>query len=288
MRTYANFITYLSLLCILGMESGCAVTLKPTVHTVPYQSDVTCSADSDNCPWKQLQEQAKFSALINCLLAGANILQTDTSENDSEDGPLIIVPTPPKYGFDSFTRPGGKGQCSMEESSCMVASRYDHKLTWAGCGSKSLDNEKLRGGEHLDSADHLKESTVLTGSLETSADTFPSRKGLDGPDQFYTFTLAEKTNIEIAIAANSSEWSQTKGHRSAWQPGLFLLGSDGRKISEGKVWRAGVTYLLPQKLAPGTYYLVVDSSQREFIRGDGLYRLYLGLNNNHMGSVHPE
>ena len=94
--------------------------------------------------------------------------------------------------------------------------------------------------------------------------------------------------VEAAVGANSSPWSPTKGHRAPWQPGLFLLGADGQKLSDGHVWRGGVTYLLPMNLEPGTYFLVVDSSQREFSRGDGRYRLYLGLNRNHMGSVRPQ
>ncbi len=137
-------------------------------------------------------------------------------------------------------------------------------------------------------ADQLRESVVITGSLAASTDTFQSPDGLDGPDQYYTFTLTEKTAIETAVGANSSEWSSTKGHRAPWQPGLFLLDADGQKIREGHVWRAGVTYLLPLQLNAGTYYLVVDSSQRELSRGDGRYRLYLGLNQNHMGSIRSQ
>ena len=56
----------------------CAVRLKPVVHTVPYQSDIVCAADTKDCPWARLEEQAKFSALINCLLSGATVLDTGT------------------------------------------------------------------------------------------------------------------------------------------------------------------------------------------------------------------
>ncbi|MEC4680260.1 MAG: hypothetical protein VST67_06110, partial [Nitrospirota bacterium] len=98
----------------------------------------------------------------------------------------------------------------------------------------------------------------------------------------------EKTAVESAVGANSSDWSSTKGQRAPWQPGLFLLAADGQKVHNGHLWRAGVTYLLPLQLDAGTYYLVVDSSQRELSRGDGRYRLYLGLNQNHMGSIRQQ
>ena len=102
-------------------------------------------------------------------------------------------------------------------------------------GSEPLDKEVLRGGEDKELADQLTKSAVVTGSLAASTDTFQPRDGLDGPDQYYTFTLKEKTAVETAVGVNSSDWSPTKGHRSPWQPGLFLLTSDGRKIREGQV-----------------------------------------------------
>lgn len=289
MRTGSHMTVYLSLLCFVSMALGCAVRLKPVVHTVQYQSDVVCAADAKDCPWVGLEEQVKFSALINCLLAGANVLHTETSDQqDVEDVPSVLVPTPPKYGYEFVINPGDGTQCALNESACSVASRNDNELTWAGCGSEPLAKEALRGGADKTQADQLTESVVIMGSLAMSTNTFQPREGLDGPDQFFTFTLAEKTYIETAVAANSSEWSPTKGHRAPWQPGIFLLSADGRKIRDGHVWRAGVTYLLPLQLEPGTYYLVVDSSQREFARGDGRYRLYLGLNKNHMGSIRSQ
>lgn len=288
MRTSSKIMAYLSLLNILSMTLGCAVQLKPVVHTVPYQSNVTCATDVEGCPWDRLEEQAKFSALINCLLAGANVLHKEKSDQGAVDEPKLLVPTPPRYGYEFVTNPGDGGQCKMQESACLVKSQHDNELTWAGCGSEPLDEKILRGGKDMKHADQLTDSTVVSGRLVASINTFQPQDGLDGPDQYFTFTLSEKTAIETAVAVNSSEWSSTKGHRAPWQPGLFLLTTDGRKISDGHVWRAGVTYLLPLQLDPGTYYLVVDSSQREFTRGDGRYRLYLGLNKSHMGTFLPQ
>ncbi len=288
MNTPSKFTAYLGLLFILNMELGCAVTLKPVVHTVPYQSDVACATDSKDCPWEHLEQQAKRSALINCLLSGANVLQSEPLEKDREDEPLIIVPISPKYGYEFVTKAGEEGLCGEQESACMVASRNEHELTWARCGPEALGKERLRGGENKENADRLTESAAVTGSLMTSTDAYQPPAGFDGPDQFYRFTLEKETYIETAVGANSSEWSPTKGHRTPWQPGLFLLAADGQTIRASHLWRAGVSYVLPLKLNPGTYYLVVDSSQREFSKGDGLYRLYLGFNKNHLGSFHPQ
>ncbi len=65
--------------------------------------------------------------------------------------------------------------------------------------------------------------------------------------------------------------------RSAWQPALWLLSSDGTRLQAGYVLRAGVTALFPSELGPGTYYLAGDTSLSEWNRGDGLYRLYVGF-----------
>ncbi len=269
------------------MAFGCATTNKPVVHTVPYQSDVACAIDSTDCDWMRLEQQAKDSALINCLLSGANVFHTELLEKESINKPSIIVPIPPKYGYEFVIKPEDVGLCGVKESSCMVASRNDLELTWAGCGPELLGEEKLRGGENRENADQLTDNAVVTGSLMMSTNTFKQPAGLDGPDQFYTFTLEKETYVETAVGANSSKWSATKGHRAPWQPGFFLLADDGQTIRTSHLWRAGISYVLPLKLPPGTYYLVVDSSQREFLRGDGLYRLYLGLNKNHFGSFHP-
>ena len=287
MRVDPKMMAYLRLLCFLSLSMilGCAVRLKPVVHTVPYQSDIVCVAVSKDCPWARLEEQAKFSALINCLLDGANVLHTETSNHDVEDGPLVLAPSSPRYGYEFVSTPGNGTQCGLDESACVVTSRNDDQLTWAGCGTEAFDQETARGGEGLTGADLLRESAVIRGSLAESSDTFSAPSGLDGPDQFYTFTLTEETAVETAVGANSSEWSPQKGHRAPWQLGLFLLDGNGRKILDGQVWRAGVTYLLPRSLKAGTYYLVVDSSQGEYARGDGRYQLYFGLNRSHMGPI---
>ena len=43
--------------------------------------------------------------------------------------------------------------------------------------------------------------------------------------------------------------------------------------------------MFPMDMKPGTYYIVVDSSEKEYARGDGLYHLYLGLNGQHLGPL---
>ena len=288
MKNTSQALLYVGLLCTVSLWAGCAVQLKPVVYTVPYESEVSCAAESKDCPWSRLEEQAKFSALVNCLLSGANVLNKETSDQVVDNVPSIVVPTPPKYGYEFRISQGDGAQCETHESACFVASRNDNELTWAGCGSEPLGEETLRGGEDLAKADQLVNSAVVTGNLVSSTNTFQPRDGLNGPDHYYTFTLTEKTAVETAVGVNSSDWSPTKGHRTPWQPGLFLLRADGRKIRGGHAWRAGVTYLLPLELDPGTYYLVVDSTKRELSRGDGRYRLYLGLNRSHMGTVRSQ
>ncbi|MGB0909101.1 MAG: hypothetical protein ACPGYT_01965 [Nitrospirales bacterium] len=288
MRTGAQLIVYLSLICIMGITVGCAVQQKPVVHTVGYQSDVACALESKDCPWAHLEEQAKFSSLVNCLLSGANVLQDETSGQDDEGKVLTVAPKSPKYGYEFRIRPGDGEQCASQQFACSVASRIDNDVTRAGCETEALEEEVLMGGRDRQHADLLTKSTVVAGRLAASIGTFQHPEGLNGPDQYYTFNLTKKTAVEIAVAVNSSQWSPTKGHRTPWQPGLSLLTVDGRKIGDGHLWRAGVTYLLPTELDPGRYYLVVDSAQREFSRGDGRYRLYLGLNRTHMGSIRSQ
>lgn len=272
----------------MGLFAGCAVQQKPVVHAVGYQSEVACAVESKDCPWAHLEEQAKFSALVNCLLSGANVLQKETSGQDDEAILSTVVPTSPKYGYEFQISSGGGEQCASHQSACSVASRIDNEVTRAGCGTETLKEEVIRGGRDRQHADLLTTSSVVAGRLASSIVSFQHPDGLNGPDQYYTFTLTKKTAVEIAVAVNSSQWSPTKGHRTPWQPGLFLLTVDGEKLGDGHVWRAGVTYLLPTELDPGRYYLVVDSAQREFSRGDGRYRLYLGLNQTHMGSIRSQ
>jgi hypothetical protein len=107
---------------------------------------------------------------------------------------------------------------------------------------------------------------------------------LDGPDHFFTFTLAKPTRMEMAVAANAAFWSGKAGLvRTPWQPALYLLGADGTILKTGHMHRAGVMALFPAELEPGTYVIVVDSSMREWSRGDGVYRLYVGFNEHLMG-----
>ncbi|HNA48767.1 MAG TPA: hypothetical protein PK312_16385, partial [Nitrospira sp.] len=83
-------------------------------------------------------------------------------------------------------------------------------------------------------ADRLTESIVVTGRLSEGTDEFHSPHGLDGPDHFYTFALAQRTRMEIAVAANTSHWSDAVGlTRAAWQPALYLLSADGAMLKEG-------------------------------------------------------
>ena len=286
MKVRLWFIRYTCLLSILSLSLGCtAAGVKPVVHTVPYQSDLACATGSGDCPWTHLEKQAKSSALINCLLSGATILNRDDSNPDAVEEPSLVAPTAPYDGYERRMFQGDGTRCGLQSSACSVSNLEDNRLTWAGCGSEPLADVVLRGSDDFAGAELLTDSTVVTGRLTESTDTFQRPQGLDGPDRFYRFTLIEPTAIEAAVGVNTSDWSKKKGHLTPWQPGIFLLAADGRKISDGQVWRAGVSYLLPLKLDAGTYYLIVDSAQREFIRGDGLYRLYLGLNQHHMGNI---
>ena len=288
MKSGSRILTCLGLLCVASMVLGCEVRLKPILHTVEYQSDVACAPSPKDCPWARLEEQAQFSALVNCLLAGASVLETEPSDRSVRHEKHFLAPTPPRYGYEHVADPGEGKRCQPDASACRVASRFDRELTWAGCGTQPLKNGVLRGGEGMTGADKLTDSVVVTGSLAESTDGFKPPQGMDGPDHFYTFTLTEKTRVETAVGANSSDWSRTRGHQAPWQPALFLLAADGKKLGKGQVWRAGVTYLFPVELRAGTYYLVVDSSQREFTRGDRVYRLYLGLNRNHLGPTNSQ
>ncbi|MGE3151941.1 MAG: hypothetical protein AB7G48_16150 [Nitrospiraceae bacterium] len=157
-------------------------------------------------------------------------------------------------------------------------------MTWATCGTRPLTGAEFRGGEDLAHADRITDSVVLTATLAQAKDNYGHPDGLNGPDQMYRFVLTECSRIEAAVAANRAMWSGVVGLvQSAWQPALYLLSSDGTQLQQGYVLRAGVTALFPSELAPGTYYLIVDSSAQEWKRGDGLYRLYLGFNQTLLG-----
>ena len=280
-----RILTCLGLVFVASMVFGCEVRLKPVVHIVEYHSDMACAASPKDCPWAHLDEQAAFTALVNCLLAGANVIRTEESGRAVESEPMVVAPVQPGYGYQQMTTAGEGKVCASNETVCQVASRRERELTWATCGAAPVQNIAWRGGRDFKHADRLTESTVVTGTLADALDDFGPPQGMDGPDHFYTFSLTEKTRVETGVASNNSYWSSRGPLRSPWQPALYLLSADGKTVQEGKVFRAGVTYLFPAVLEPGTYYLVVDSSKREWSRGKGTYRLYLGLNERLMGPL---
>ncbi|HBH81743.1 MAG TPA: hypothetical protein DDY39_18105 [Nitrospira sp.] len=279
------------LMSVSVLLTGCEIRPKPFVHLVEYRSSSTCASKPGDCPWDRLQREAEFSALVNCVLAGANVLKIveEDGTSNGDQSPRVVAPLPPRYGYKRV-RVGNSEEtsCPADATVCAVASRHDREFTWAPCGTRPLTDAELRGGEDLAHADRITDSVLLTGTLSQANDDYRLPDGLDGPDHVYRFTLTEHTRIEAAVAANRATWSGVAGLvQSAWQPALWLLSSDGTKLQEGYVLRAGVTTLFPSELEPGTYYLVVDSSRQEWKRGDGLYRLYLGLNQTLMGPLVP-
>ncbi len=284
-----RILTCLGLVCVASMVLGCEVRLKPILHTVQYQSDVACAPNPKDCPWARLEEQAQFLALVNCLLAGATVVRIEES-GQAVGGELdeVVAPLQPRYGYEHVTAGGDGKACPASKTVCSVVSRHERELTWATCGTRPVQRVAMRGGHDLTSADRLSDTVVVTGTLAEATNEFASPQGMDGPDHFYTFTLTERTRVETAVASNNSYWSSRGSRgllRSAWQPALYLLSAGGTRMEEGNVLRAGVTYLFPAVLEPGTYYLVVDSSKREWSRGKGTYRLYLGLNERLMGPL---
>lgn len=266
---------------------GCEIRPKPFQHTVEYDSISACRDGSTPCSWERSEREAEFSTLVNCLLAGANVLEIQ-EEQGHASSPVrrIVAPVPPRFGYHrGSTILGVSDRCSENSNACSVASRHDRPLTWASCGIRNLDEEELKGGDDLDRAHRLDHTDVVTGSLVDATDDYAGPAGLDGPDHWYRFTISEKTNVEVAVAANRALWSGVAGLvQSAWQPALSLLSADGTQLQQGYVFRAGVTVLFPTEVEPGTYYVVVDSSVKEWKRGDGLYRLYVGFNRHLMGS----
>jgi hypothetical protein len=278
----------LGLLAMQLLLAGCEIRPKPSVHLVEYQSGTACpTTDSDGCSWKKLEQEAEFSALVNCLLAGANILEVkEDTERAKRATPLVVTPLPPRHGYERRHDSTDGNFCRSDHTACSVASRHERAITWATCGTRMLANEDLRGGEDHAHADELDHTAVVTGTLANAIDDYSLPDGLDGPDHWYRFTIGERTRIEVAVAANRAMWSGVVGLvQSAWQPALYLLSSDSAQVQTGHVHRAGVTALFPAELEPGTYYLVVDSSNVEWQRGDGLYRLYLGFHHTLMGPL---
>lgn len=267
--------------------AGCEIRPKPFVHLVEYRSSSVCVPGSGDCPWERLEREAEFSALVNCVLAGSNVLEI-VEEGGDPAGDMarrVVAPLPPRYGYERVaTADDEEASCPAEQTTCSVANRYDREFTWATCGTRPLSEAELRGGEDLAHADPIADNVVLTGTLTQANDDYRPPEWLDGPDHVYRFALHKRTRIEAAVAANRATWSGVVGLvRSAWQPGFSILSSDGARLRQGYVLRAGVTALFPTELDPGTYYLVVDSSAREWQRGDGLYRLYVGFNQTLMG-----
>ncbi len=267
--------------------AGCEIRPKPFVHLVEYQSRTTCERTASNlCPWTELEQEAEFSALVNCLLTGANVLEIkEDGREENQTRSLVVAPLRPRYGYERRYNGTAERSCSSEQTTCSVASQYDRPITWASCGARPVADFEMRGGEDEARADKLSQTDVLTGTLAKATDNYQLPNGLDGPDHWYQLTINEPTRMEVAVAANRAMWSGLAGLvQSAWQPALYLLSSDKVPVQQGYVLRAGVTALFPFELSPGTYYLVVDSSAQEWTRGDGLYRLYVGFNRTLMGA----
>lgn len=269
---------------------GCEIRPKPFVHLVEYRSGSACASGPADCPWEKLRREAEFAALVNCVLAGANVIEI-VEEGGGPAGDTarrVVTPVPPRYGYERVAAANHGDSCSAELTSCSIASRYEREFTWATCGTRPLPDAELRGGEDLDHADRITDTVVLTGTLAQAHNDYGPPDGLDGPDHVYRFTLTKRTRIEAAVAANRATWSGVVGLvRSAWQPAFSLLSSDDARLQKGYALRAGVTALFPSELEPGTYYLVVDSSTAEWKRGDGLYRLYVGFDLALMGPMVP-
>lgn len=282
----SRLITTGLLLCCLGVM-GCEIRPKPFLHTVEYDSISSCRDGSTPCSWERSEREAEFSTLVNCLLAGANVLEIQEEQGHAQP-PVhrVVAPVPPRFGYErGSTSLHTSDNCSEKGVACPVASRHDRPLTWASCGTRNLDEGELKGGNDLSRAHRLDHTDVVTGSLADATNGYSCPAGLDGPDHWYQFTVSERTKIEVAVAANRALWSGVVGLvQSAWQPALSLLSADGTQLQQGYVFRAGVTALLPLEVDPGTYYVVVDSSVQEWKRGDGLYRLYVGFNRHLMGS----
>lgn len=275
------------IICTAILVCGCEIRPKPILHRVEYQSSLACASSPEECPWSRLEQQARFSAKVNCLLSGATVISSKQAGLSTGAEGDILVSIPPRYGYDRFTETGDGRRCAPTQTVCGVASRYDRELTWASCGSQPPKEGEFRGGQDLYHADRLTDRVIVTGNLAQARNAFKPPQGLDGPDHFYTFTLTHAMRLEAAVGANTSFFPLQQGHRSPWQPGLYLLDSNGETLARGRVWRGGVTCLFPAQMGPGMYYLVVDASQKEYARGDGLYHLYLGLNNNYLGPIDP-
>ena len=262
---------------ITMMVWGCEFRRTATLHHVEYRSGSVCTPSPKACPWSQLEKDAESTALVNCLLAGAVTLH-DRQPQPGDPIERVVTPAPPRYGYERLTATGDGDICQASETVCTVASKHDRKITWASCGTTPARNVAMRGGENLTQADSLTANTVVTGTLAKSTNEFQAPDGLDGPDQFYAFTLSKRTTVKAAVAANAVYWTDIGPlSPSPWQPGLYLLNADGTRLDEGRTFRAGITTLFPTELGPGRYVIVVDSARRELVRGNGIYRLYVSV-----------
>lgn len=267
---------------------GCEIRPKPFVHVVEYRSTTSCAGGSAHGSWNRLEEEAKFAALVNCLLAGATVLEIQEERHrDRAALPHVVAPVPPRYGYERQPVPYRDTTACPDEGGCSsVASRHDRPVTWATCGTSPLSDAELRGGEDLAHADRITDSVALTGTLAQAKDDYKPAEGLDGPDQTYRFVLTERTRIEAAVAANRAMWSGVVGLvQSAWQPALYLLSSDGTQLQRGYVLRAGVTALFPSELGPGTYFLIVDSSVQEWKTGRWAVSSIPGIQSGAVGAT---
>ena len=194
---------------------GCAVEPRPFVHTVPYQSSVACVSSGQACPWNRLEQEARFSALVRCLLAGATVIEREESEIKDSDMITILAATPPRTGFEHRTVEGDGQWCQVTEQQCIVRNNDVGTVTWAGCDTERMVKSELRGGDSISQADLLNESIVVTGSLNSATDQISIENGMNGPDHFYTINLSQPLILEAAVAANSSKMV-SKPRTSSW------------------------------------------------------------------------
>ncbi|MGI9301850.1 MAG: hypothetical protein ACR2RB_03960, partial [Gammaproteobacteria bacterium] len=171
------------------LVAGCELNPTLPVHTVEYRSSSACTPDARQCDWAGLEQQAAFSALVNCLLAGVTVVQSEERGLRTGGEGDIVVALAPEYGYSHVT--SEDAACTQGQSACVVASRVDRELSLATCGTRARGAEQLRGGDSMDQADELERSAVVTGKLPGTVSAF----GLDGPDHFYSITLSVKTRV---------------------------------------------------------------------------------------------
>src|SRR5919106_3300911 len=122
------------LVFLISVILSCEVRPKPIQLTAGYRSDIACVPRQQACPWANLERQAKFAALVNCLLTGATILRTGEPGMVEPSELAVVAPAEPRYGYEHVTDPRGGRTCPSPETACQVASRYEREITWATCG----------------------------------------------------------------------------------------------------------------------------------------------------------